>query len=57
MNKITFENEFGIYTIESKQDCDYIGQVINNLIRPVLAAVGYGEKVLDEYVPYDEESI
>lgn len=57
MNKITFENDFGIYTVESKQDCDHMGQVINNLIRPVLAAASYSEKLLDEYVPYDEELI
>lgn len=57
MNKITYEDDFGIYTIESKQNCDCIGQVINNLIRPVLAAAGYSEKLLDEYVPHDEELI
>ena len=57
MNKITFENEYGIYTIESKQDFDHMGAVLNNLVRPVLTAAGYSESTLDKYVPYDEDFI
>ena len=40
MTKITLENEFGVYTIESKNDCETFIDYWENLVRPLLIASG-----------------
>lgn len=60
MVKIQFENKDGIYLVIPKKSDDQmapIGMVVNELIRPILRAAGYSQKVVDEYVPLDEESL
>lgn len=56
-NKITFENEHGIYSVEygGDREVDHIGRVVNYLIIPVLRAAGYTDKVINEYVIGDED--
>jgi len=48
MTKITLENEFGVYTIESKNDCETFIDYWGNLVRPLLIASGFPESLVDD---------
>ena len=56
-NKITLEDENGIYSVEFNRDEDlqHIGKVINYLVRPVLRAAGYADSVIDKHITEDED--
>ena len=48
--KITMNNENGDYTIKVPHIQMNIGDVVQELIIPILKAVGYGEKSIDRWI-------
>ena len=48
MNKMTFEDDYGIYSIESKESFDNILDVVDSLIIPILRAAGYAEASIEK---------
>ena len=48
--KITMKNENGDYTIKVPHIQMNIGDVVQELIIPILKAVGYGEKGIDRWI-------
>ena len=49
MTKISLETEYGIASIEVRENCISIDQMFNSLIEPVLVASGYSQKQVDDY--------
>lgn len=48
MSKITLENEFGTYTIDSKKEVEHINDVMDYLVMPLLLAAGYQPSTIKE---------
>ena len=51
MTSIEFENEFGRYTIIIEEDIEKLQDVMQELVKPVLLAVGYQPENINEYIP------
>jgi hypothetical protein len=47
-SKITFENQYGTYSVETTQSAESISEVRDYLLIPVLLAAGYVEKTIHE---------
>lgn len=47
------KNRYGSYRISIPKEDLTIGALIEELIIPVLTAAGYGQKLIDEYIPPD----
>lgn len=57
MPKITFENEFGVYTIDSKVSVETIDQAFETLITPLLLAAGYQPETIEEQIDYEKQDL
>lgn len=55
MNKITYTNSSGTYTIETNDDYEYLGDVFDYLIEPVLLAAGYQQGGIDKFLKNEME--
>ena len=53
MTKVTLENEFGKYSVEVSAEVEPIDCLISMVIRPLLLAVGYSERVVDKKIMED----
>ena len=50
MKKITLEDEYGVYAIETTQCPVTIDQIFDTLIIPALLAAGFGEGTINDYL-------
>lgn len=50
MTKITVENCYGKYSVESDKDDMNMQEMLELLVRPALRCVGYSDKTIDEYL-------
>ena len=53
-SKITYENEYGTYSIEIPDGNLTISQMMEDLVIPVLLAAGYSKEVIDDYIGKEE---
>ena len=51
MTSIEFMNEYGSYTISMVEDIVQLDTVMQELVKPMLLAVGYQAENVDEYIP------
>ena len=51
--KMTFENEFGIYTVELHQEVTAVDAVIGGMVVPLLRAASYADVSIDRYIETD----
>ena len=56
MRKITLEDEYGTYSVETTQDPVTIDQIFEGLIIPVLLAAGFGEGTINDYLDVETPS-
>lgn len=50
MTKITLETNYGIYSISLPQDDMDMGNLMDNLIVPLILSAGYAEDTIKQYV-------
>lgn len=49
--KLTFENEFGKYTVEVSDDEMTLNAVMGRLVAPVLFAAQYSDELVRNFIP------
>ena len=52
--KMTFENDFGIHTVELHKDVLAVDEVIGGLVIPVLLAAGYFDESIRNFIEVDK---
>ena len=50
MKKITLEDEYGVYAIETTQCPVTIGQIFDTLIIPALLAAGFSDGTINDFL-------
>ena len=51
---MTFENEYGIHTVELHKDVMAVDAVIGGLVIPVLQAAGYFDESIRKFIEVDK---
>ena len=53
--KITLENEYGVYSVETFKSTDGIDSMFENLIAPLLLAAGYHPETIRDQFEHEKE--